>query len=71
MERRIVITKTFCDVCGKELTVLEQMSAYNVAITSKNRTLRTPWIKVCPEVCKDCTEKIVEFINTLKEDKND
>ena len=65
------MTKTFCDVCGKELSALEQMSAYNVAITSKNRTLRTPWVRVCPAVCKDCTEKIVDFINLLKENKND
>lgn len=65
------MTKTFCDICGKELSALEQMSAYNVAITSKNRTLRTPWVKVCPEICKDCAEKIANIIDTLKEDKND
>ena len=65
------MTKTFCDVCGKELTVLEQMSTYNVAITSKNRTLRTPWVRVYPGVCKDCAEKIANIIDTLKEDTND
>lgn len=47
------------------------MSAYNVAITSKNRTFHTPWVRVCPEVCKDCAEKIANIIDTLKEDKND
>lgn len=67
----VKMTKTFCDICGKELSALEQMNSYNVAITSKNRTLRTPWVRVCPEVCKDCTEKIVDFINLLKENKND
>ena len=65
------MTKTLCDVCGKELSALEQMNSCNVAITSKNRTLRTPWVRVCPEVWKDCTEKIINIIDTLKEDKND
>lgn len=72
------MTKTLCDVCGKELSALEQMSAYNVAITSKNRTFRapnrtfrTPWVRVYPGVCKDCAEKIANIIDTLKEDTND
>lgn len=65
------MTKTFCDVCGKELSALEQMNSYNVAITSKNRTFHTPWVRVCPEVCKGCAEKIANIIDTLKEDKND
>ncbi len=65
------MTKTFCDVCGKELSALEQMSAYNVAITSKDRTFRIPWVRLYSEVCEDCAEKIVDFINTLKENKND
>lgn len=29
------MTKTFCNICGKELSALEQMNSYNVAITSK------------------------------------
>ena len=65
------MTKHFCDVCGKELSALEQMNSYNVAITSKNRTLRTPWARLYSEVYKGCTEKIVDFINLLKENKND
>lgn len=65
------MTKTFCDVCGKELSALEQMSAYNVAITSKDRTFRTPWVRLYSEVCEDCAEKIANIIGTLKENKND
>lgn len=72
------MTKTFCDVCGKELSALEQMNSYNVAITSKNRTLRTPWVKVCPEVCKvyscvcnGCYNKIMAFINDLQNFSNE
>ena len=65
------MTKTFCDVCGKELSALEQMSAYNVAITSKNRTFHTPWVRLYSEVCKDCAGKIANIIDTLKEEKND
>lgn len=65
------MTKTFCDICGKELSALEQMSTYNVAITSKNRTFRTPWVNLYSEVCEDCAEKIANIIDTLEEDKND
>lgn len=64
------MTKTFCDVCGKELSALEQMNSYNVAITSKDITFRTPWVRLYSEVCEDCAEKIVDFINTLKEKTN-
>lgn len=65
------MTKTFCDICGKELFALEQINSYNVTITSKNITFRTPWVRVYPEVCKDCAEKIANIIDTLKENKND
>ena len=61
------MTKTFCDVCGKELSILEQMSAYNVAITNKNRTFRTPWVRIYPEVCEDCAKGIANIIDSLKE----
>ena len=65
------MTKTFCDICGKELSALEQMNSYNVAITSKNRTFHTPWVRLYSGVWKDCAEKIANIIDTLKEDKND
>ena len=33
------MTKTFCGVCGKELSAFEQMNSYNVAITSKKQNV--------------------------------
>lgn len=64
------MTKTFCDICGKELSTFEQISTYNVAITCKNRTLHNPLARSYPEVCEDCTEKIANIIDTLKEGTN-
>ena len=60
------MTKTFCDVCGKELTTLEHMNVYNVTISSKHRMCYAPWTKNYPEVCEDCAEKIVNIINKIK-----
>lgn len=64
------MTKTFCDVCGKELTTLESMTAYSVSIISNNRMGRIPWTRKCPEVCEDCAEKIANIIDALKEKTN-
>lgn len=64
------MTKTFCDVCGKELTMFEQISAYNVAITSKDRMRHAPHTRNYPQVCKDCAEGIVNIIDALKEKTN-
>ena len=60
------MTKYFCDVCGKELTTLERMNAYNVTITSKNRMCYAPWSRGYSEVCEDCAEKIADAIYSLK-----
>lgn len=64
------MTKTFCDVCGKELSALEQINAYNITITNKNRTLRTPHAGNYPEVCEDCAKGIANIIEALKEKTN-
>ena len=64
------MTKHFCDVCGKELSALDQVNAYNITITSKNRTLHALWAKGCPEVCEDCAKGIANIIDALKEKAN-
>lgn len=64
------MTKHFCDVCGKELSALEQVNAYNITITSKSRTLRALWAKDYPEVCEDCAKGIANIIDALKEKNN-
>lgn len=70
------MTKTFCDVCGKELTMQEQMNAYNIAITSKHRLCNPQWARHYSEVCEDCAKNIVGainvgIINSPKEKTND
>lgn len=64
------MTKKFCDICGKELTMFEQISVYNVAITSKDRMHRAPHTRNYPEVCKDCADRIAGIIDALKEETN-
>ena len=60
------MVKTFCDICGNELTPLEEMNAYCVSIVSKNRMCYAPSTKKYPEVCESCAEKIIQFINKVK-----
>lgn len=60
------MTKKFCDICGKELTMFKQISAYNVAITNKDRMLRAPHTRYYPEVCEDCAKEIANIIDALK-----
>lgn len=62
--------KSFCDVCGKELTTLEQINVYNITIISKNRTCRAPHTRNYPEVCEDCAKGIANIIDALKEKTN-
>ena len=64
------MTKTFCDICGKELSTLEQINTYNVVITGNNRTLRAPHARNYPEVCEDCAKGIVNIIDAIKEQTN-
>lgn len=64
------MTKTFCDVCGKELSTLEQMNVYNITIVSKNRMYRAPHTRNYPEVCEDCAKGIANIIDALKEKTN-
>lgn len=64
------MTKTFCDVCGKELTTLEQINVYNITIISKNRICHVPHTRNYPEVCEDCAKGIANIIEALKEKTN-
>lgn len=64
------MTKTFCDVCGKELSTFEQTNTYNITIFSKNRMCRAPHTRNYPEVCEDCADRIVSIIDALKEKTN-
>lgn len=60
------MTKTFCDVCGKELTSREELNAYCVSIVRQHIMGYAPLTRNYPEVCEDCTKKIVKFIYDLE-----
>lgn len=59
------MTKTFCDVCGKELTSLEELNVYCVSIVRQHKMGYVPLTKKYPEVCEDCTKKIAKFIDDI------
>ena len=58
--------KTFCDICGKELTALEEMNVYCVSIIRQHKMGYAPFTRNCPEVCEDCTKKIAKFIDDIR-----
>ena len=60
------MTKTFCDVCGKELTSLEELNVYCVSIVRQHKMGYATLTRKYPEVCEDCTKKIVKFIDDLE-----
>lgn len=60
------MTKTFCDVCGKELTSLEYINVYKVSIIRQHNMGYAPFTKNYPEVCDDCTKKIAKFIDNIR-----
>lgn len=61
------MTKTFCDVCGKELTSLEYMNVYKISIIRQHKMGYAPFTKNYPEVCDDCTKKrLLSLLMILK-----
>lgn len=60
------MTKTFCDLCGKELTSLEKLKVYCVSIVRQHKIGYATLTRKYPAVCEDCTIKIVKFIDDLE-----
>ena len=60
------MTKTFCDVCGKELTSLEELNVYCVSIVKQHKMGYAPLTRKYPEVCEDCTKRLLSLLMTLK-----
>lgn len=60
------MTKTFCDVCGKELTALEELNVYCVSIVRQHKMGYAPLTRKYPEVCEDYTKKIAKFIDDIE-----
>lgn len=58
--------KIFCDICGKELSSLEEMNIYCVSIIKQHKMCYAPLTKNYPEVCEDCTKKIAKFIDDIR-----
>ena len=54
------MTKTFCDVCGKEMNARTMCMIRNIMID-----------KVYSCVCNECYNKIVAFINDLQNSSNE
>lgn len=54
------MTKTFCDICGKEIKGAKEYNVYEICINSPDRT-----IKYYEEVCSKCVDSIIEHIKAL------
>ena len=57
-----IMTKTFCDICGKEMPtpMTYSIRELNFCISSYG----TIW-----DICDDCRDELNEFINNHKEEK--
>ena len=60
------MTQTFCDICVKELTELEELNVYCVSIVRQHKMVYAPLTRKYPEVCEDCTKKIAKIIDDIK-----
>lgn len=58
------MTKTFCDICGKELGDKASLKAYSLALQSKNRAMVLPSLHF-DDVCPKCAGFISNFIDSL------
>ena len=60
------MVKTFCDICGKEITVSRDKSFF-VIVQKRN----TPdYEGVCKnDVCDECANKCIKAVNSFKEHK--
>lgn len=61
------MTKTFCDVCGKEMNARTMCMSWNI-MTKKDSGFID---KVYSCVCNECYNKIMTFINDLQNFSNE
>lgn len=61
------MTKTFCDVCGKEMNARTMCMSWNI-MTKKHSGFID---KVYSCVCNECYNKIITFINDLQNSSNE
>ena len=61
------MTKTFCDVCGKEMNARTMCMSWN--IMTKKREGFVDKVYSC--VCNKCYNKIMVFINDLQNSSNE
>lgn len=61
------MTKTFCDVCGKEMNARMMCMSWNI-MTKKHEGFID---KTYSCVCNKCYNKIVAFINDLQNSSNE
>lgn len=61
------MTKTFCDVCGKEMNARTMCMSWNIMTKKDNGFID----KVYSCVCNKCYNKIMVFINDLQNFSNE
>ena len=58
-------TKTFCDICGKELTD----TGFSLKLTLSRMGYSSRMDQDIKDICGSCTKKISEFVDTLKNER--
>lgn len=60
------MTKTFCDVCGKEMNAMDMINAWSIRAQGEGTVNRGVFGKAYNCVCTNCKNKIFTHINNLQ-----
>ena len=67
----MIVSKYFCDLCKKEISKIEYWFATSAIIFGYYKDYEKYPKKTTTEtiVCEDCRDKILDFIDTLKQEE--
>ncbi len=60
------MTKYFCDVCGKEMSVMDRINAWSIQARGEGTANRGVLGKVYNCVCATCKNKIFTYVSNLQ-----
>ena len=60
------MTKYFCDVCGKEMSVMDMINAWSIQARGEGTANRGVLGKVYNCVCATCKNKIFTYVSNFQ-----
>ena len=60
------MTKYFCDVCGKEMSVTDMINAWSIRARGEGTANRGVFSKAYNCVCTTCKNKIFTYVSNLQ-----